>query len=85
MTCLASVLQRSINQLKEVFNSLNILTQFIGPVKKAPARAPMDRTARSRATLEEIESGKLKELFLEKNNKLDRMQSHRDALVEDYY
>ena len=67
---------KSVGQLKDKFSSLNILTQFIGPVKKAPAKTSTNRTARSGFSLEETESAKLKELLLEKTDRLDQMQSH---------
>ena len=57
-----------------------MLTQYIGQSSLTTPNRPSSRTTSQEASNVDIEMKKIKELFLEKTDKLDKMQSNRDAL-----
>ena len=75
--------QQSTEQLKEEFQSLRLLTQYIGPARKPPPSAPDAAASGSGGqdqTIQEMEARRLKDIFLEKTDRIDKMQSHHEAL-----
>ena len=59
---------------------MGMLTQYIGQSNMATPNRPSNHTDSHETSIIDAETKKLKELFLEKTDKLDKMQSHRDAL-----
>ena len=68
------------DQLRQEFQDMGMLTQYIGQSSMATQNRPNSHTNSHETNIVESETKKLKELFLEKTDKLDKMQSHRDAL-----
>ena len=67
------------DQLRQEFHDMGMLTQYIGQSSMTPNR-PSNHTNSHETSIVDTETKKLKELFLDKTDKLDKMQSHRDAL-----
>ena len=69
-----------MDQLKQEFQDMGMLTQYIGQSSMATPNRPSSHTSGHETSMIDSETNKLKELLLEKTDKLDKMQSHRDAL-----
>lgn len=68
-----------MDRLKQEFQDMDMLTQYIGNSNQTPSR-PSSQANKQEASIVDNETKKLKKLFLEKTDKLNKMQSHRDAL-----
>lgn len=68
-----------MDRLKQEFQDMGMLTQYIGNSNQTPSR-PSSQTNKQEASIVDNETKKLKELFFEKTDKLNKMKSHRDAL-----
>ena len=68
------------DQLRQEFQDMGMLTQYIGQTSMATPSRPSNHTNNNETSIIDTETKKLKELFLEKTDRLDKMQSHRDAL-----
>ena len=69
-----------MDQLKKEFQDMGMLTQYIGQSSLTTPNRPSSQTTSQEASNVDIEMKKIKELFLEKTDKLHKTQSHRDAL-----
>ena len=68
------------DQLRQEFQDMSMLTQYIGQTSIATPNRPGNHTNTHEVNIVDAETKKLKELFLEKTDKLDKMQSNKDAL-----
>ena len=74
------ILTPAADQLRQEFQDMGMLTQYIGQSSMAMPNRPDNHTNSHETSIIDTETKKLKELFLEKTDKLDKMQSHRAAL-----
>lgn len=77
---LSTPAEAGMDQLKQEFQDIGMLTQYIGQPSLTTPNRPSSQTTSQEASTVDIEMKKIKELFLEKTDKLDKMQSHWDAL-----
>ena len=68
---------------KQELDSLQLLTQYIGPAKLIePTASGVGSSSSSRTTVLEQQLNQLTDLYLDKTNNIDKMQGHRDSLLK---